>query len=221
MVVSGPSGSMVDSDTLPLSLTGTGLALVVVATAPALAAAISQLRHRTPKDHFYEDEDGKSTPESIAAFSNRLPKTSILAFSTIGFGTWLAISVLSTLESSSKLLENWLIAGAWVSGLDLVIPMIALVTLSTGPRTSSRNLSECPSLACKSPQPRTVSVGVWPCCCRSYCTPIDHRGPACVQRQHPSCCHPPCRKRGCCPLPMPLQRSAPPATRGLLQRPQG
>ncbi|KAH7273597.1 P-loop containing nucleoside triphosphate hydrolase protein [Fusarium solani] len=104
---------MVNSDNLSLPLTGTGLALVAVATTPALVAVIAQLRQRTPKDHFYEDEDGKSTPESTAAFSNRLPKASILASSTIGFGTWIAVSVFSSLELSSKLLENWLIAGAW------------------------------------------------------------------------------------------------------------
>jgi hypothetical protein len=109
---------MVNSDNLSLPLTGTGLALVAVATTPALVAVIAQLRQRTPKDHFYEDEDGKSTPESTAAFSNRLPKASILASSTIGFGTWIAVSVFSSLELSSKLLENWLIAGAWVSGLN-------------------------------------------------------------------------------------------------------
>ncbi|KAL2675266.1 hypothetical protein Neosp_011449 [[Neocosmospora] mangrovei] len=104
---------MVNSDNLSLPLTGTGLALVALATTPALVAVIAQLRNRTPKDHFYEDEDGKSTPESIAAFSNRLPKAFILASSTIGFGTWIATSIFSSLELSSKLLENWLIAGAW------------------------------------------------------------------------------------------------------------
>ena len=102
---------------IDIALTGTGLGLVGLATAHALVAAINQLRKRTPKDNFYEDVDGKSTPESIAAFSNRLPKLFILAFSVTGFGTSTAISVLSFLYApfGELFLKNWLIAGAWVS----------------------------------------------------------------------------------------------------------
>ncbi|CVK83318.1 related to multidrug transporter (yeast bile transporter) [Fusarium proliferatum] len=95
-------------------LTGTGLVVVALATTPALATAVAQLRKRTARDNFYEDADGKSTPESLAAFSNRLPKVFILALSTVGLGTSIAISVLQSLsQSDSLLLKNWLIAGAW------------------------------------------------------------------------------------------------------------
>ncbi|KAJ3529707.1 hypothetical protein NM208_g9637 [Fusarium decemcellulare] len=106
---------MVISDNFTVPVTGTGLAIVALATAPALGAVIAQLRDRTPKDNFYEDVDGQSTPESIAAFSNRRPKISILAFSTVGFGTAIAISVLSAINPPSNvlLLENWLTAGGW------------------------------------------------------------------------------------------------------------
>ncbi|KAF4498142.1 ATP-dependent bile acid permease [Fusarium agapanthi] len=89
-------------------LAGTGLVVVALATTPALATAVNQLRKRTARDNFYEDADGKSTPESLAAFSNRLPKVFILALSAVGLGTSIAISVLHSL-----LLKNWLIAGAW------------------------------------------------------------------------------------------------------------
>ncbi|KAI1058055.1 hypothetical protein LB506_000939 [Fusarium annulatum] len=95
-------------------LTGTGLVVVALATTPALATAVAQLRKRTARDNFYEDADGKSTPESLAAFSNRLPKVFILALSAVGLGTSIAISVLQSLsQSDSLLLKNWLIAGAW------------------------------------------------------------------------------------------------------------
>ncbi|RKL01801.1 ATP-dependent bile acid permease [Fusarium oxysporum] len=95
-------------------LTGTGLVVVALATTPALATAVTQLRKRTARDNFYEDADGKSTPESLAAFSNRLPKVFILALSAVGLGTSIAISVLQSLsQSDSLLLKNWLIAGAW------------------------------------------------------------------------------------------------------------
>ncbi|KAF5631972.1 ATP-dependent bile acid permease [Fusarium tjaetaba] len=95
-------------------LTGTGLVVVALATTPALATAVTQLRKRAARDNFYEDADGKSTPESLAAFSNRLPKVFILALSAVGLGTSIAISVLHSLsQSDSLLLRNWLIAGAW------------------------------------------------------------------------------------------------------------
>ncbi|KAF5609818.1 ATP-dependent bile acid permease [Fusarium pseudoanthophilum] len=95
-------------------LTGTGLVVVALATTPALATAVTQLRKRAARDNFYEDADGKSTPESLAAFSNRLPKVFILALSAVGLGTSIAISVLHSLsQSDSLLLKNWLIAGAW------------------------------------------------------------------------------------------------------------
>ncbi|KAF5652340.1 hypothetical protein F25303_3338 [Fusarium sp. NRRL 25303] len=95
-------------------LTGTGLVVVALATTPALATAVTQLRKRTARDNFYEDADGKSTPESLAAFSNRLPKIFILALSAVGLGTSIAISVLHSLsQSDSLLLKNWLITGAW------------------------------------------------------------------------------------------------------------
>ncbi|KAF5002170.1 hypothetical protein FGRMN_546 [Fusarium graminum] len=98
-----------------VGLTGAGLAVVALATTPALVTAITQLRNRTVKDNFYEDIDGKSTPESIAAFSNRLPKIFILALSAIGLGTSIAISVLSSLNShvDALLLKNWLTTGTW------------------------------------------------------------------------------------------------------------
>ncbi|PNP66822.1 hypothetical protein FNYG_13552 [Fusarium nygamai] len=95
-------------------LTGTGLVVVALATTPALATAVTQLRKRAARDNFYEDADGKSTPESLAAFSNHLPKVFILALSAVGLGTSIAISVLHSLsQSDSLLLKNWLIAGAW------------------------------------------------------------------------------------------------------------
>ncbi|KAF5562781.1 ATP-dependent bile acid permease [Fusarium phyllophilum] len=95
-------------------LTGTGLVVVALATTPALATVVTQIRKRTARDNFYEDADGKSTPESLAAFSNRLPKVFILALSTFGLGTSIAISALYSLsQSDSLLLKNWLIAGAW------------------------------------------------------------------------------------------------------------
>ncbi|KAM5355421.1 hypothetical protein ACJ41O_002067 [Fusarium nematophilum] len=106
---------MATTDSFTVPLTAAGLVVVSLSASPALAAIIAQFRNRTPKDNFYQDGDGQSTPESIAAFSNRLPKSLILALSSLGFGTSISISVLSTLSSDQVelLLNNWLITGAW------------------------------------------------------------------------------------------------------------
>ena len=160
---------------IDIALTGTGLGLVGLATAHALVAVINQLRKRTPKDNFYEDVDGKSTPESIAAFSNWLPKVFILAFSVIGFGTSTAILVLSWLYApfGELFLKNWLIAGAWVSNLK---PQVFSIETNDFPHIGSNcsacHLIKCPPLTCKGPRPWTLALGLFNCCCGYYCSPV-------------------------------------------------
>ena len=96
---------------------GAGLGLVFLSASPAVVAIIKQLRNRKPKDNFYQDIDGKSTPEAIAAFSTRLPKTIIVGLSILGAGTSIATSILCTLGNGSRdsILENWLTTASWVS----------------------------------------------------------------------------------------------------------
>ncbi|RFU76757.1 abc transporter, transmembrane domain, type 1 [Trichoderma arundinaceum] len=97
---------------LPLSIAG--LAIVGLSSLPAVVALLSQIRNRTPKDNFYQDIDGTSTPEAIASFSNRWPKVALLLLSLTGFGTSVALSVLSTLRSGKDdlFIPNWLITAA-------------------------------------------------------------------------------------------------------------
>ncbi|KAL7943262.1 P-loop containing nucleoside triphosphate hydrolase protein [Trichoderma barbatum] len=108
VVYPNPFGYLV----LPLSIAG--LAVGGLFSLPAVFALLSQIRNRTPKDNFYQDIDGTSTPEAVASFSNRWPKIAILAFSLISFGTSLAVSVLSSLHLSQDELfvPNWLITAA-------------------------------------------------------------------------------------------------------------
>ncbi|CAM1504527.1 Fc.00g021180.m01.CDS01 [Cosmosporella sp. VM-42] len=103
------------SDLPVLPFTAAGLGVVCLSALPAIFAILTQLRDRTPRDNFYSDIDGKSTPETIAAFSTRLPKSLVLLLSTIGLGTSIAISVLSTLQHSQHgfFLENWLSTASW------------------------------------------------------------------------------------------------------------
>ncbi|KFA76189.1 hypothetical protein S40288_07267 [Stachybotrys chartarum IBT 40288] len=98
---------------VPVSVAG--LVVVGIAALPGLLAIVSQMRSRTPKDNFYEDIDGKSTPESVAAFSNWRIKTAILVLSLIGFGLSVAVSVLAILNPGLDgfLLVNWLTTASW------------------------------------------------------------------------------------------------------------
>lgn len=98
----------------PISVTG--LAIVALFTIPALVTIIRQIRKGAPKDNFYEDRDGKATPESIAAFSNKAPRAVILLFASLGLGTSISISVLTTLhhERDGLFLENWMVTASWV-----------------------------------------------------------------------------------------------------------
>ncbi|KID89813.1 ABC transporter, transmembrane domain, type 1 [Metarhizium guizhouense ARSEF 977] len=100
---------------LPLSAAVLGATGLI--TFPGVFASLAQARHRTPPDNFYQDVDGKATPESMAAFSNKKPKACILVFSVLGFGLSVTTTVLSILNppGDGLNLENWLTTGTWVA----------------------------------------------------------------------------------------------------------
>lgn len=106
---------MNDSTLLPLSASALGI--TGLATLPGLLAVLAQSRDRTPPENFYEDEDGKATPETMAAFSNKKPKRCVLTFSIFAFGLSISVAVLSMFQSLPYHLnlENWLIVGTTVS----------------------------------------------------------------------------------------------------------
>lgn len=97
-------------------LSAGGLALVALLSAPSAFAAVRQIRKGAPRDNFYEDRDGKSTPEAVASFSNRIPKAVVLFFSLVGLGTSITISVFTAIDARRGLtLESWLVTASWVS----------------------------------------------------------------------------------------------------------
>ncbi|KAG5994869.1 hypothetical protein E4U43_003162 [Claviceps pusilla] len=105
------------SDPLLLPLCAAGLAVTSLSTLPSLFAYLAQARDRTPRDNFYQDVDGKSTPETMAAFSNMKPKLCLLLFTMVGFGLSLAATTLSILHplGDGLALENWLSNGCWAA----------------------------------------------------------------------------------------------------------
>lgn len=112
-----------DLDNIVL-ISATGLGVAALTAIPGFFALQAQIRNRTPKDNFYEDEDGKATPESIAAFSNTRRKSITLVFSITAFATQLAVAVLALLGGSHNgaSLQDWLIMGSWVNAPLLCAP---------------------------------------------------------------------------------------------------
>ena len=108
------------SETALLASVSSGLAVVVLLSIPANSKTFAQLHNREPKSEHYEDEDGKSTPEAVKAYSAKFPKTFTLLFAVAGLGVSIALAVLSILHLAADkdlFLENWLSVGAWVSHL--------------------------------------------------------------------------------------------------------
>ncbi|EGX89676.1 ABC bile acid transporter, putative [Cordyceps militaris CM01] len=94
-----------------------GASIVVASRFTTCAAGFAQLAVRAkPQDNWYEDEDGKSTPESMARFSNKAPKLLCLFLSTVAFAASVAVSVLSTLyaETRNGQISSWLLTLAWL-----------------------------------------------------------------------------------------------------------
>ncbi|KAJ9151903.1 p-loop containing nucleoside triphosphate hydrolase protein [Pleurostoma richardsiae] len=99
-----------------IAAVGTGVGVIGLLSLPSISSLALQLSKREPKEDLYEDADGKSTPESVKAYSAKWPKAAILALAFIGCATAIAVAVLTTLHSSQHelSLENWLSAAAWV-----------------------------------------------------------------------------------------------------------
>ncbi|KAI1155817.1 P-loop containing nucleoside triphosphate hydrolase protein [Nemania diffusa] len=149
-------------------LASSGLALGIVAafSIPAIIHLNKHIRNRTPKTDSYEDKDGQSTEEAVKAFSNKLPKASILVLSVIGLCISIATAVISTLsprgQGDGLFLENWLVVPGW-----------ALLTFQAVCITASRNsvdaynlgiysMASCIAVACVLAfQDNLVVVRLW------------------------------------------------------------
>lgn len=94
-----------------------GLGIIGLVSLPALTTFTLRLTTREPRQDSYEDEDGKATPESLKAYSSKLPKSLIVLFAALGSATAIATAVLATLDigKDGLFLDNWLSAAASVS----------------------------------------------------------------------------------------------------------
>jgi hypothetical protein len=112
---------MVEHDSRSLVSGVVGTALILLLTSPSVIGIISHLR--APKCNtntkIYEDKDGVATPESMAKFPTKVPKTFLLVFVVLGLFTSIALAVLGTLDSRTPMfLQDWLNTAQWVRTRD-------------------------------------------------------------------------------------------------------
>ncbi|KAK7459859.1 hypothetical protein CaCOL14_009182 [Colletotrichum acutatum] len=119
---------------------GAALGVIALTSVPALTGLVQQLRSRKPKDHFYEDKDGKATAESSAAFSNRWPKTFIFLFALLGLAVSLANSILATLSLHTGKYDNLFIA-EWIStGISILLAFQAVAIIASNDSVQAYSL---------------------------------------------------------------------------------
>ncbi|KAI1490070.1 P-loop containing nucleoside triphosphate hydrolase protein [Biscogniauxia mediterranea] len=111
---------MADETAATLAISAIGLGIIAILTGPSVVHLVAQLRSRSAKTEGYEDADGKSTPEAIKAFSNKLPKTVVVVCSVIGLCISVALAALGSLgpgrptaHHDGLFLANWLVVVAW------------------------------------------------------------------------------------------------------------
>ncbi|CAN8100892.1 unnamed protein product [Discula destructiva] len=123
----------------------TGLGIVGLVSVPATFSLALRLTTREPKQHSYEDEDGKATSESLNAFSAKWPKSLILLFASLASGASIATAILSTLAAGKNglFLENWLSTAA-----SILILFQAVAIASSRKSTQSYNLGLYAFLSC-------------------------------------------------------------------------
>jgi hypothetical protein len=104
---------------LPIVVTSIGLTVTAVSTIPSVVVLAqrcvpSKRKSYLPVADIYEDEDGTSTHDSVAAFSDRIPKTIIYISTTIGLFSSITLAILSSISQDAFLVESWLQLGSWV-----------------------------------------------------------------------------------------------------------
>lgn len=96
-----------------LAFFGTGAAIIGLCSIPAVSAVATRIRRPEPKIDIYEDEDGKATPESMKAFSAKVPKTLILLFAAAGLPISVALLLLAVHDPALTLESLVLVSAAW------------------------------------------------------------------------------------------------------------
>lgn len=97
-----------------LALLVTGVAIIGLCSLPAVSAVVTRLSKRDARQEIYADDDGTATPESMKAFSAKLPKAAILFIAAHGLPISILLTLLSRHDPSTTLKALILIAASWV-----------------------------------------------------------------------------------------------------------
>ncbi|KAK4042218.1 P-loop containing nucleoside triphosphate hydrolase protein [Parachaetomium inaequale] len=127
---------MLDDANSMLKAVGTGIALIALCSAPALSSTVARLNRRDARQDSYEDGDGKALPESLKAYSAKLPKSLIVASGGAGLAISIALLSISP-PAEGRLLVDSLTTGAW--GL-LLFQSVAIASSRSSVRAYSLGL---------------------------------------------------------------------------------
>ncbi|KAL3418595.1 ABC transporter [Phlyctema vagabunda] len=106
---------MSSGDHTALASGAAGLGAVLLLTIPSILYVVAQFREGESKSSTYQDKDGVASEESIAKFSNKIPKVLLLLFTAAGLLVSIALSVLGLLHLTEDglFVESWLNVAAW------------------------------------------------------------------------------------------------------------
>jgi hypothetical protein len=105
-----------------LALFGTCVGVIGLCSFPSLSAVAARLTKPDVKQETYEDADGKATPESMKAFSAKVPKTIILLLAATGLPISIALLLLTLHDLAITLESLVLIVAAWVRLCYVTVP---------------------------------------------------------------------------------------------------
>lgn len=131
---------MVEQDSRAFASAIAGTTLIILLTLPAVIGIISHLRAPKSKSNIkvYADKDGTATPESMAKYSAKCPKTLLVIFAVLGLFTSIALAVLGTLGPRTPMfLGDWLNTSQWVGARDSYIKGSLLTYIVAHPHPSN------------------------------------------------------------------------------------
>ena len=119
---------MLPDTTLSIAISIAGLSIVGLLSIPALYQNLDRLRATKARyqevSDLYEDQDGEATEQSTQAYSDFLPRWTLILFSSVASIDALVTAILTiTSPHVSLILEQWLQFGSWVPPTILLLPL--------------------------------------------------------------------------------------------------
>lgn len=117
--------------------TGSLVVLTIPHISPVIKRCFSSNAKYQALDHVYEDEDGKASDESQAAFSDIVKRLTLIVLSILGLAL-AAVSAVFTLtqhkpgNNSHLIIQQWLQFASWVRNSFFCLLRCSVLTLPIG-----------------------------------------------------------------------------------------